>query len=99
MSVTPWALNTAAAVRITKKPTTFETAIPNQVSTVIRPSCAVACCGACFSGDDFASSFCSSTSSAACQKNRYGLIVVPKMATRAVIDADDGSNEGTSVAS
>jgi hypothetical protein len=100
MFVTPLALKTAAAVRITKKPTTFETAIPNQVSTLIRSSSALAVRrGACFRGGNLGSSFCSSTSSAACQKNRYGLIVVPKIATIAVIAAVDHSNDGTRVAS
>jgi hypothetical protein len=42
--------------------------------------------------------FCSSTSSAARQKNKQGLIVVPKIATTAVIDSRDRSNDGTKVA-
>ena len=41
---------------------------------------------------------CSSTSSEACQKNRYGLMVVPKIATMAVSDALVSETRGRKVA-
>src|SRR5881398_2109471 len=83
---------------MTKKATTLETAIPNHVSAFIRPSCSVLCSGATFSGRSRGSSRCSSTSSEACQKNKYGLIVVPKIATMVVSMDDVQWIDGTNVA-
>src|SRR6478672_4259574 len=84
ISVVPVAWRVAAVVNIIARATRLENAIPVYVSTLIRSIASGPCSG------DFASGFLaftfliSSTSCEACQKKRYGLIVVPKIATTTV---------------
>src|SRR5215471_3158183 len=94
----PCEWKTTAAVNNMKNATAFETAMPNHVSVSMRLSCSSLCSGANLSGISPGSSLCSSTSSDACQKNRYGLIGVPKIATTVMSIVGVQSMEGTNVA-
>src|SRR5271165_4640105 len=97
MSVIPAACNVAAVVKIMNNETAFENPIPTTVSTLMRSNCFRACHGAHFTGCSLRLSRTSSASSDACQKNRYGLMVVPSTATSAVKYATLNVTEGTKV--
>ena len=55
-----------------------------------------ACCGFSSKGASLGSASSSSTSCELCQKNRYGLIVVPNTATTSVSESPDSSKRGSS---
>ena len=82
--VMPLAFSVAAVVTIIDTAITFEKAMPARVSARIRAKAEGACHHALISGVRAGLTRTSSASSAACQKNRYGEIVVPAIATRVV---------------
>lgn len=80
-AVLPWAWSVAAVVRMTKYMIRFENSIPVTTSfRDFRNSASVAPLRD--STVNFQCSLSSSTSCDACQKNRYGEIVVPKIPTK-----------------
>ncbi len=91
----PWTCSVAAVVTMMNDAIRLESAIPTYVSSLMRDNCLGASRGEIFSGCSASFAVTSSTSSAACQKKRYGLIVVPRTAMRAVKNPARGRNEGT----
>src|SRR5271166_420707 len=97
MCVMPWRLRVIAVVRMMKNMTTFEKNAPTPTSKFLSSSSlsvapfrlASVLCPAAFS---------SSTSSLACQKNKYGLIVVPRIATSVDHSSLVWGMDGTKVA-
>ena len=67
-----------------RKAIRLDTRVPTVVSMRMRASWSFACHGACLSGASSSASRVSSTSPAACQTNRYGLMVVPNTATNVI---------------
>ena len=82
ISVMPWTWSVAAAVTMMKKVMTFEKVMPKMVSRRMRLISPMETWGIPTPiARILPSSISSSTSSSACQKNRYGEMVVPSSAT------------------
>src|ERR1700691_5303138 len=80
MCVMPWRLRVIAVVRMIKNMTIFEKNAPTPTSK-FRSSSSLSVAPLRLASVLCPAAFSSSTSSLACQKNRYGLIVVPRIAT------------------
>ena len=76
----PCRLRVMAVVRMMKNMTIFEKNAPTPTSRFLNPSSSVVAPLRLVS-ELWPADFSSSTSSLACQKKRYGLIVVPRIAT------------------
>ena len=87
MSVLPDACSVAAVVMMIAMAMTFETAMPTRVSMRIRLVSCGSFSGSCFRGFLSGSIRCSSASWEDCHTNRYGEIVVPRIATSVVRNA------------
>ncbi|CAJ7875756.1 Uncharacterised protein [Burkholderia pseudomallei] len=101
MSCTPCAKNTADAVSMMQNATTFDASMPTHVSIRIRrpwPRDVLDLRDAPADVPARLSCAISSTSSAACQTNRYGLIVVPSTATAVVAYSCENAMRGATSA-
>src|SRR5260370_14376173 len=91
------ACKVAAVVRIMKNATMLENAMPTRVSNAMRRNCSEAWDGFLRSGDSCLLMGTSSTSCDVCQKNKYGLMVVPSTAIKAIRYAGSRETDGTTV--
>src|SRR5579883_2982108 len=91
----PAVCSVAPVVVMIANATRLENAIPMDVSTRIRCSADGPCRGSRTSGSRSGTALISSTSCDACQKNRYGLIVVPRIATTVVQKLTSEDGDGT----
>ena len=84
MSVMPALCSVTAVVSMIENAIAFENVMPSHVSILMRRRWSRAPFAESRSGSSPAVARCSSTSCDACQKNRYGLIVVPSTATSSI---------------
>ena len=96
ISCTPSACSVAAVVAMIASATRLETAMPIRVSARMRSIAEAPWRGALRSACRSGCARMSSHSCAACQKNKYGLIVVPSTATTVVQNSESAEKLGTS---